>query len=171
MDIDQDGCIDSTEDDDDDNDGVEDSLDDCRYTRDGFEVDEKGCSGFQLDDDGDGVHNMDDLCPSTKPGAKISSTGCEVQTVDNAQTTTDSDESSILIWVLFSLAGVIISIALYINFKPEHEGSDNTKTPVSVESTVDNSGSEGHSSTTSSDIGDSSLDSDGTDSQLGTDEA
>ncbi len=170
MDIDQDGCIDSTEDDDDDNDGVEDSMDECRYTRDGFEVDEKGCSGFQLDDDGDGVHNMDDLCPSTKPGVKVSSTGCAIQTVDNAQTTTDSDEDSILIWVLFSLAGVIILIALYINFKPDPEVTGKPKTPVSVESTVDDGGSEGDSSATSSDIVDSSLDGDSTDSQLVADE-
>lgn len=170
MDIDQDGCIDSTEDDDDDNDGVEDSMDECRYTRDGFEVDEKGCSGFQLDDDGDGVHNMDDLCPSTKPGVKISSTGCAIQTVDNAQTTTDSDEDSILIWVLFSLAGVIILIALYINFKPDPEVPEKPNTPVSVESNVDDGGSEGHSGATSTDIVDSSLDGDSTDSQLVADE-
>ena len=168
MDIDQDGCIDSTEDDD-DNDGVNDSIDECRYTREGIEVDEKGCSGLQLDDDGDGVHNLDDLCPATPPGQRVSSTGCVIETNDKTESKAESEDSSALIWVLFSLAGLIVIIALYINFRPDKE-LPQSKTLVPVDSAVNNSGSEGQGSTTSPNIVNSSLDTDAGDSQLATDE-
>ena len=169
MDIDQDGCIDSTEDDDDDNDGVNDSIDECRYTREGIEVDAKGCSGLQLDDDGDGVHNLDDLCPATPPGQRVSSTGCVIETNDKTESKAESEDSSALIWVLFSLAGLIVIIALYINFRPDKE-LPQSKTLVPVDSAVNNSGGEGQGSTTSPNIVNSSLDTDAGDSQLATDE-
>ena len=170
MDIDQDGCIDSTEDYDDDNDGVNDSIDECRYTREGIEVDAKGCSGLQLDDDGDGVHNLDDLCPATPPGQRVSSTGCVIETNDKTESKAESEDSSVLIWVLFSLAGLIVIIALYINFRPDKE-LPQSKTLVPVDSAVNNSGSEGQGSTTSANIVNSSLDTDAGDSQLATNES
>ena len=71
LDLDWDGCKDSTEDDDDDNDGLEDSLDSCprgatnwsswNYYED---YDSDGCQDFSedLDDDNDGVLDVDDIC-------------------------------------------------------------------------------------------------------------
>jgi len=169
MDIDQDGCIDTTEDDDDDNDGVLDSEDDCKYTQSGLEVDAKGCSGIQLDDDNDGVHNLDDLCPNTPAGQRVSSTGCKIEVENNVQNNVESEDSSTLTWVLFSLTGITILAALYVNFKPEPDASP--KQYASNQSTVNDSGSEGESSTASSDVVESTLDDDGGDAQLATDES
>ena len=151
------------EDNDDDNDGVEDSLDDCKHTRAGMEVDAKGCSGMQLDDDEDGVLNLDDMCPSTNPGERVNSNGCKIETNDNAQSKDDSEESSSLIWILFSIAGILVGVGLYINFKPEEAEPENAD-KERVELTVDNGGSQGEGVATSTEVIDSSLDDDATDS-------
>ena len=169
MDIDQDGCIDTTEDDDDDNDGVLDSEDDCKYTQNGLEVDDKGCSGIQLDDDNDGVHNLDDLCPNTPVGERVSSTGCTIEVENNVENNVKSEDSSTLIWVLFSLTGIIILAALYINFKPEPDASP--KQYNTSQSTVNDSGSEGEGSIASTDVIEATLNDNGGDAQLATDES
>ena len=71
LDLDWDGCKDSTEDDDDDNDGLEDSLDSCPRGETNWsswnyyeDYDSDGCQDFteDLDDDNDGVLDIDDLC-------------------------------------------------------------------------------------------------------------
>ena len=163
MDLDQDGCVDLEEDNDDDNDGVEDSLDDCKHTRAGMDVDAKGCSGKQLDDDEDGILNLDDMCPSTNPGERVNSNGCKIETNDNAQSKDDSEESSSLIWILFSIAGILVGVGLYINFKPEEAEPENAD-KERVELTVDNGGGQGEGVATSTEVIDSSLDDDATDS-------
>ena len=159
MDLDQDGCIDSTEDDDDDNDGVTDSNDECRYTPSGLEVNSVGCSGVQLDDDGDGVHNLNDLCPSTTPGSKVSSTGCAEETQDDGKSGENEEETSYIIWVLFSIAGILVIVAAYVTFKPQTMSPKKSIPEVNAdsESTVDDGGSQGGSSTASADVSDSSL--------------
>lgn len=172
MDLDQDGCIDSMEDDDDDNDGVEDSLDQCRYTPAGMEVDSTGCSGVQLDDDGDGVHNLNDLCPASSPGEMVSSTGCAVETQDQGKGASDEESSSSLIWILFSIAIILVIVALVVTFKPQQPLPPKAVPKVeSSESVVDNGGGQGDSGTASSDIDDSSLDIDTTQSEVATDES
>ena len=98
--------------------GVTDSNDECRYTPSGLEVNSVGCSGVQLDDDGDGVHNLNDLCPSTTPGNKVSSTGCAEETQDEANPENE-EETSYMIWVLFSIAGILVIVAAYVTFKPQ----------------------------------------------------
>ena len=145
MDLDQDGCIDSTEDDDDDNDGVTDSDDECRYTPSGLEVNSVGCSGVQLDDDGDGVHNLNDLCPSTTPGSKVSSTGCAEETQDEGKSGENEEETSYMIWVLFSIAGILVIVAAYVTFKPQTTSPKKSIPEVNAdsESTVDDGGSQG----------------------------
>ena len=74
LDLDWDGCKDSTEDNDDDNDGLEDILDACprgttnwsswNYYED---YDSDGCHDYteDLDDDNDGILDSDDLCSAT----------------------------------------------------------------------------------------------------------
>ena len=172
MDIDQDGCIDTTEDDDDDNDGVLDVDDECKYTPIGFDVNSKGCSGVQLDDDGDGVHNLNDLCPATEEGDVVSSTGCTVKTNDSGKSNLDEEETSVLIWILFGIAGILVGIAVYISSKPNHV-SEKEVPNVSDEhpSTIDNGGGQGDSSATSSDVNNSGLDVDTTEPEITTDES
>ena len=72
-----------------------------------------------MDDDGDGVHNLNDLCPSTTPGAKVSSTGCAEQTQDEGKSGENEEETSYMIWVLFSIAGILVIVAAYVTFKPQ----------------------------------------------------
>mgnify|MGYP003681986707 CR=1 FL=1 len=159
MDLDQDGCIDSSEDLDDDNDGVNDTLDDCRYTPVGMEVDSNGCSGVQLDDDDDGVHNLNDLCPSTPVGERVSSTGCVLETQEEGKGIDDSESSSSLTWVFFTIAGVLVVIALVVTFRPQPPlppmPAGKKVVPIS---TVDDGGGQGGSGTTSAEVVDSSLD-------------
>jgi hypothetical protein len=71
LDLDWDGCKDSTEDDDDDNDGLEDSLDSCPRGETNWsswsyyeDYDSDGCRDFSedLDDDDDGILDINDLC-------------------------------------------------------------------------------------------------------------
>ena len=155
MDVDEDGCIDSTEDDDDDNDGILDTDDKCRYTPSGLEVDSEGCSGVQLDDDGDGVHNLNDLCPATLPGDVVSSTGCTVKTTDVGKSIEDSEETSYLIWFLFGVAGVLVAIAAYVTFRPEPSKTKSVpKVDQNPPSIVNDGGGQGDSSTTSADVND-----------------
>ena len=74
-DNDQDGCQDSSEDDDDDWDGIPDSLDACPRGDVGWtpnsttDFDSDGCqdSGEDADDDNDGVSDTLDLCPYRRP--------------------------------------------------------------------------------------------------------
>ncbi len=172
MDNDKDGCIDTTEDDDDDNDGVLDVDDECKYTPIGFDVNSKGCSGVELDDDGDGVHNLNDLCPATEEGEVVSSTGCTVKTNDGGKSNLDEEQTSVLIWILFAIAGVLVGIAVYISSKPNrvtekevpNVGDENS-------STIDNGGSQGDSSTASSNISNSGLDVDTSEIEIITDES
>ena len=170
MDFDQDGCIDSTEDDDDDNDGIFDANDKCQYTPPGLQVDSEGCSGVQLDDDGDGVHNLNDLCPATPPGDVVSSTGCTVKTTDKGKSSEDNQETSYLIWILFGIAGVLVAIAAFVTFRP-----DPPKTVPAVgqnsSSTVNDGGGQGDGSTASTNLGDSGLDVDVGESEITTDES
>ena len=171
MDIDQDGCIDSTEDTDDDNDGVADPADDCMYTTPGMEVDANGCSGIQLDDDDDGVHNLNDLCPASPIGERVSSTGCPVKVTvdDKSQSGADSESSSSLTWILFTIAGVLIVIALIVTLKPQPPLPAKV-IPNVTESTVDDGRGQGDSGATSADVEIASLNVDAGDSQLVTDE-
>ena len=175
MDIDQDGCIDSTEDTDDDNDGVLDTSDDCMYTTPGMEVDANGCSGIQLDDDDDGVHNLNDLCPASPIGERVSSTGCPVKVTvdDKSQSGADSESSSSLTWILFTIAGVLIVIALIVTLKPQPQLPlpDKTLPNVTPESTVDDGRGQGDSGDTSADVDIASLNVDAGDSQLIADES
>ena len=172
MDVDQDGCIDSTEDDDDDNDGILDGDDKCRYTPSGLEVDSEGCSGVQLDDDGDGVHNLNDLCPATPPGDVVSSTGCTVKTTDEGKSHEDTEETSLLIWFLFGIAGVLVVIAAYVTFRPDPPKPKSVPTVgQNSSSTVNDGGSQGDSGTASSDVNHSGLDVDAGESEIATDEA
>lgn len=60
---------------DDDKDGVANSIDDCPQTEFGAEVDAKGCK-INHDNDNDGVLNSDDLCPTTPAGEEVNSDGC-----------------------------------------------------------------------------------------------
>ena len=171
MDFDQDGCIDSAEDTDDDNDGVLDASDDCKYTPAGMEVDTNGCSGIELDDDGDGVHNLDDLCPATPVGQIVSSTGCKVQSqnVDDSQSDTDSDSSSSLTWVLFTIAGILVAIALFITLRPQ-PSSAKTDQSVQSQSTVYDGRSQGDGSTALADVDSTSFNHDTGNTQIVTDE-
>ena len=155
MDFDRDGCIDSTEDSDDDNDGVVDTSDDCKYTPLDMEVDVNGCSGIELDDDGDGVHNLNDLCPTTPPGEIVSSTGCKVQSQNEgeSQSGTDTESESSLTWILFSIAGILIVVALFITLRPKQPNPAKIIPNVQPQSTVNDGRSQGDSSTTSADVG------------------
>ncbi len=172
MDVDQDGCIDSTEDDDDDNDGVLDGDDKCRYTPSGLEVDSEGCSGVQLDDDGDGVHNLNDLCPATPPGDVVSSTGCTVKTTEEGKSSEDNEETSLLIWFLFGIAGVLVAVAAYVTFRPDPPKPKSVPTVgQNSPSTVDDGRGQGDSSTASSDVNHSGLDVDVGESEIATDES
>ena len=172
MDFDQDGCIDSNEDDDDDNDGILDTSDECRYTPPGMDVDSVGCSGIQLDDDSDGVHNLNDLCPATPLGEIVSSTGCTVVIKEESKAESDTEPSSSLTWVLFVIAGVLVIIALIVTFKPQQPLPAKILPKVASEqSTVDNGGSQGDSSVTSTDVESSSLDVESDEPQVVADES
>lgn len=172
MDLDQDGCIDSSEDDDDDNDGVNDASDDCRYTPIGMEIDSNGCSGVQLDDDDDGIHNLNDLCPSTPVGERVSSTGCTLETQEEGKANEDSESSSSLTWIFFTIAGVLVVVALIVTFRPQPPLPPR---PVQKEvvaiSDVDNRGGQGDSGATPANIVDSSLDINTVEAEVATDES
>ena len=126
MDVDRDGCVDPSEDDDDDNDGVLDADDECDYTPIGSTVDSKGCTGHQLDDDNDGVSNVDDLCPASPAGTIVTSTGCKVSTSNNGPTDSvssdeDEEDTDWFIFGLFSLAALLIAGAVIVYFLPVKE--------------------------------------------------
>jgi hypothetical protein len=50
-----------------DKDGINNVVDQCPITNEGFTVDEKGCALYQLDSDKDGVTDDIDQCPDTLP--------------------------------------------------------------------------------------------------------
>ena len=50
-----------------DKDGINNVIDECPITNEGFTVDEKGCALYQLDSDKDGVTDDIDQCPETLP--------------------------------------------------------------------------------------------------------
>ena len=50
-----------------DKDGINNVVDECPSTSEGFTVDEKGCALYQLDSDKDGVTDDIDQCPDTLP--------------------------------------------------------------------------------------------------------
>ncbi|MDP6870194.1 MAG: thrombospondin type 3 repeat-containing protein [Candidatus Poseidoniaceae archaeon] len=133
MDLDQDGCLDSTEDDDDDNDGVNDTNDQCKYTPKGLQVDINGCSGSELDDDNDGIANNIDLCPASEIGDIVSSTGCVIEDESKQIIESDEDEDSIFVNILFIISGLLIILALYLNFKPEEKQPDEKNNPPAIE--------------------------------------
>ena len=140
MDLDQDGCQDSSEDEDDDNDGVLDIDDDCKYTPVGLEVDDNGCSGVQLDDDNDGVSNQYDLCPSSQPGDVVSSTGCKIasEQTNSDETKSNTEDSSgfSLSTILFIIAGVLGLGAIYVTWfnDSEDEDEEGEKTMPTIDS-------------------------------------
>lgn len=58
-----------------DDDGVPDSMDECRNTLAGTPVDARGCT-LDRDNDNDGVLDGNDQCPQTPRGAKVDGRGC-----------------------------------------------------------------------------------------------
>ena len=80
------GCPLESNDPDADQDGVPDAVDDCPNTQFGQEVNEIGCSEYQIDDDLDGVSNAEDRCADTPFDTAVDSDGCS-----NAQKEVDSD--------------------------------------------------------------------------------
>ena len=78
-------CIFSDGDDDDD-DCVGNSYDECPDTPDGEEVDEYGCSYSQRDTDSDGITNGLDDCIGTPAGEEVDEYGCSA-----SQRDTDND--------------------------------------------------------------------------------
>ena len=167
MDIDGDGCVDSIEDFDDDNDGVNDTSDNCPYTNSTREANSDGCSQFQLDDDNDGVNNLDDLCPST---TGTQPDGCESASQEETESSEDSESSS-LTWILFTIAGVLLVVALIVTFRPQPPlpAKPEAKKVVDI-STVDNGGGQGGSGTASADVVDTSLNHNTTEAEITTDE-
>ena len=173
MDLDQDGCVDSMEDDDDDNDGVTDAEDQCRFTPQGMEVDSEGCSGVQLDDDGDGVHNLNDLCPSTPAGEIVSSTGCAVEIKEETKSNSEEDEESFsLITILFIVAGILVccSSLCYIQTSATATAKPVPKVGEEATSTVNDGRGQGDGGIASADIGDTGLDIDASKPEVATDE-
>ncbi len=161
MDLDRDGCVDSTEDDDDDNDGVLDPNDECRFTPPGLNVDSEGCSGIQLDDDNDGVPNLNDLCPSTPPGDRISITGCTIVMDEEVESSGDEEESISLITILFSIAAILVVIALFVTFRKQPPLPNKSVPKVSAtDSTVDDRRGERDSGATPPNLDNSSLNND-----------
>lgn len=71
-----------------DNDGVPDSVDECRATPTGVKVDARGCA---LDTDGDGVADYKDKCANTPKGVKVDLKGCPLDG-DGDGVTDDKDE-------------------------------------------------------------------------------
>jgi OOP family OmpA-OmpF porin len=61
------------EDKDGDNDGVLDSVDECKNTPAGATIDEQGCT---LDTDADGIADYQDSCSDTPAGVEVNSEGC-----------------------------------------------------------------------------------------------
>jgi len=90
-DMDQDGCEDVVEDDDDDNDGILDSVDVCSVISTGPDYDQDGCQDFfDFDDDNDGRNDTIDDCPTGMTGWDSNNTtldydsdGCNDQTEDS----------------------------------------------------------------------------------------
>ena len=74
-------CIFSDGDDDDD-DCVGNSYDECPDTLDGEGVDEYGCSYSQKDNDSDGITNGIDNCPETPDGEEVDDYGCSASQND-----------------------------------------------------------------------------------------
>ena len=167
MDIDRDGCVDTIEDFDDDNDGVNDTLDNCPNTNPTREANSDGCSQFQLDDDNDGVNNLNDKCPSI---TGTQSDGCEKPSQEETKSSEDSESSS-LTWVLFTIAGVLLVIALIVTFRPQPPLPPKPEAKKVVDiSTVDNGGGQGGSGTASADVVDTSLNHNTTEAEITTDE-
>ena len=84
------GCPLETDDPDQDQDGVPDFEDDCPNTVFGNEVNEIGCSEYQIDDDLDNVFNANDKCPGTPVNTAVDDEGCS-----NAQKEQDTDGDGI----------------------------------------------------------------------------
>ena len=137
-----------------------------------MEIDSNGCSGVQLDDDNDGVHNLNDLCPSTPVGERVSSTGCTLETQEEGKAVEDSESSSSLTWIFFTIAGVLVVVALVVTFRPQPPLPPR---PVQKEvvaiSDVDNRGGQGDSGATPANLVDSSLDINTVEAEVTTDES
>ena len=84
------GCPIPSDDPDEDLDGVPDDSDDCPSTQFGQEVNEIGCSEYQIDDDLDGVSNAEDRCADTPIDTAVDSDGCST-----AQKEVDTDGDGI----------------------------------------------------------------------------
>lgn len=80
------GCPIETQEEDQDQDGVPDSLDDCDNTQSGQDVNDAGCSEYQIDDDLDGVPNAEDKCSNTPFDTAVDTDGCS-----SAQKEVDTD--------------------------------------------------------------------------------
>jgi endoglucanase len=78
---------------DDDNDGVPNSIDQCPNTPAGTQVDGNGCAVIVVvgDDDNDGVLNNVDQCPNTPAGTNVDEFGCAVIVVEG-----DDDNDGVL---------------------------------------------------------------------------
>ena len=124
-----------------------------------MEVDSNGCAGVQLDDDADGVNNLNDMCPSTPAGEKVSSTGCVVETQEEGKANEESESTSWLTWVFFTIAAALVVVALVVTFRPQPPMPPR---PVEKEvvtiSDVDNRGGQGDSGATPANLGGASLD-------------
>jgi len=171
MDLDRDGCVDSIEDFDDDNDGVNDTLDNCAWSDPTSQVNSDGCSDSQLDDDNDGVFNDVDLCPSTDAGDTVTQTGCEIENQEESKSKEESDSSSSLTWILFTIAGILLVIALVVTFRPQPPLPPKPESKKVVEiSTVDNGGGQGDSGAAPANISGAGLNHNIAEAEVTTDE-
>ena len=103
-DMDQDGCEDVVEDDDDDNDGILDSVDVCSVISTGPDYDQDGCQDFfDFDDDNDGRNDTIDDCPNGTIGWDSNNTMLDYDSDGCNDQTEDSDDDNDIIWDLVDL--------------------------------------------------------------------
>jgi len=113
-----------------DKDGVEDSVDQCKSTPAGVNVDAKGCA---IDTDRDGVADYLDKCPETERKLKVDSKGCPV---------TLTEDVSIDLNVQFKSGSDVVQPAYFseirgvARFMEQYKGSQ-----VVIEGHTDTSGS------------------------------
>ncbi|WP_096087372.1 peptidylprolyl isomerase [Agaribacterium haliotis] len=79
-----------------DQDGVDNELDQCKWTSSQKEADEEGCALYQKDSDLDGVNDEVDQCPGTVDGTSVGRDGCE-------RSDDDSDGGGAGSWLLLGL--------------------------------------------------------------------
>ena len=96
----------------------------------------------------------------------VSSTGCTVETSDDTKASSDEESSFSLITILFVIAGILVAVAAYVTFKPQPPLPPKPVPKVGAEtnSTVNDGGGQGDGGSTSTDVSDSSLDVDASES-------